>query len=517
MTFAKDQNRNATAIEDLGKAFLPNGQCLSEFLTIQNIPFWDVFAAEAAWRHLTTALQSKSLIQTTKAFIRPYALRLRDIINKAGRSDYSGWSLPNWPTGRVVLCLGFTPRMYRDVLAPVVWRLTSESQCSVVVLSDSISSTEKFVVSDAVSFQNIWQYWSGDVKEQTHEILQSIRLKEAELLRTCVLDKLFPEPDSELSIALKKVLRVLLKAYIPNSARQAAIAKHILEVYRPSVLLSPDVSDSRTRLYTLLGSGMGIPTMEVQFGLTGDEGVEWRFFKADYVAAWGESSKAAFIKQSVPEQKIIITGSPRHDALKQHSGMRRAEVPAGLENYVKRPLVLLASTYVDWTHTNFSRPEVLLEMKKAVFKAAEKNPNVTLVVKPHPVEITKDTQAMAGGSKNIIFVDRDSDIRDLILICDAFISFGSTATVDAIIAEKVCICPIFPGWPFGESFRKAGVVLVPESQTELEDVFSDISSHRISCSEDLVSLRRNFLDNIALGADGLAAVRIKDHLLEMIR
>jgi hypothetical protein len=518
VNFAENQNQYATVIECMGKSVLPSGKTLSEFLNIEEIPFWDVFAAEAAWRHLTTAVAATTPFENAKILIKPYVLRVRDLLNRISYARNSENCPPNWPAGPVVLCLGFTARMYRDILEPVVRRLTSESNCRVVVLSDSRHPVVERNESASVTFQSIEQYWSTDIERQSHRLRQSARLKEIELFSSGALENLFPEVNSKISVALRKVLYLLFKAYIPYAVRQAAIARHVLRTHHPSLVLSPDVSDTRTRLYTLLAGSMSIPSMEVQFGLTGDEGVEWRFLASDCVAVWGESSKAALVKQGVPEEKIIITGSPRHDILVRPSVSKLATTRAELGINGERPLILLASTYTDWTHTHYASPEILRAMKRAIFKAVEQNPDAILVVKPHPVEIVKETYALVGRTNNIIFVDRDSDIHDLIVMCDAFVSFGSTATVDALIAGKACICPIFPGWPFGESFRKAGVVFVPESPAQIEKIFFDITKNGgLFPTQDIASARHRFLADIACEADGLAAERIKEHLLGMMR
>ena len=46
------------------------------------------------------------------------------------------------------------------------------------------------------------------------------------------------------------------------------------------------------------------------------------------------------------------------------------------------------------------------------------------------------------STQNIIFASKSDDIRDLINVCDVFVSLGTTATVDAMIAKKLIICPI---------------------------------------------------------------------------
>ena len=77
---------------------------------------------------------------------------------------------------------------------------------------------------------------------------------------------------------LEYVFNRFFRADLPLFVPQAVVAQHILKNHRPALVISPDVADPRTRVYTLLCRQMGIPCMEVQFGLAGDEGIEWQFF-----------------------------------------------------------------------------------------------------------------------------------------------------------------------------------------------------------------------------------------------
>lgn len=517
MNFADEQNYYASVIENLGQSTLPSGKTLSEALTVDGIPFWDVFSSELAWRHLTTAVAATTLFTNAKLLAKPVVLRFKERLKRLGDARRVAHGCSNWPTTPSILCLGFTARMYRDVLEPVVTSLTAGGGYKVVVLSDTAHSGSDQNLNENVLYQQLWQHWNPGLERQLRELRQTIRRIAAELAVSKTLDNLFPKNDQRISVALHKVFYLLFRCYLPLILRHAVIAKHILSKYSPSLVLSPDTSDARARIYTLLSRSMCIPSMDVQFGLTGDEGVEWRFFAANRVAVWGGSSKAALLKQRVPEEKILITGSPRHDSLVRPLQSTIALTRGGLGLTDGRPVILLASTYTDSTHTGYSRPEILRAMKRAIFDAAGKNPEIILVVKPHPVENAEETRALTGEAKNIIFADRESDIRNLIVMCDAFISFGSTATIDALIADKLSICPIFPGWPFSESFRSSGAVLVPESSKQLEKIFADISRGiDLMQSSGLRVARKKYLEYVVYKADGLASERIRNHLMKML-
>ena len=156
-------------------------------------------------------------------------------------------------------------------------------------------------------------------------------------------------------------------------------------------------------------------------------------------------------------------------------------------------------------------------MKNAVFDAFRDCPNAFLLVKPHPVENEPETKALIRNAKNITQVSRESDIRELITVCDNFISFGSTATIDALIADKTTMCPIFPGWVFSNFFNKSNSVIIPTSAAETKAFVHDI----VNGSERKFNLdkkaRRAFLKKHIFELDGNSTTRIVKIILQMIK
>jgi hypothetical protein len=101
-------------------------------------------------------------------------------------------------------------------------------------------------------------------------------------------------------------------------------------------------------------------------------------------------------------------------------------------------------------------------------------------------------------------------------ICDAFISFGSTATIDALIADKLTICPIFPGWVFSDLFKNCGATLVPESDEEIISIFRMIANgsyHNIKAR--LEPARQDFLKRCVYRTDGMATARVEALALKL--
>ena len=499
-----------------GESRLPDGRTLSEALTLGSIPFWDAFAVDLARIYVPATLYADATSSKISLMIRPYLIRAKYGLRNFIRNRHSTQGCFLWPTGKTILCLDFSEHISRDVLQPIATRLAEHPDVKVVSLSDKSRKNANTYLHHNGLYQTVWEHWNQQVGLQVSKLRKELYRTEKDLRASNVLLNIICDGDRCMWEQLEHVFISFFRVYFPFFVSQAVVARHILENHRPALVISPDVADPRTRVYTLLCRQMGIPCLDVQFGLVGDEGIEWRFFLANKLAVWGETSKEAMLNHGVPEEKIIITGSPRHDCL---VNVFDAEVQSMREKLgvpEKSAMVLLASTYQLNAYDEYSNPELLRLMKRSVFEAADKTPGICLVVKPHPVENVRETRALAGKNKNIIFVSQKSDIRELTRVCDAFISFGSTATADALISGKLVICPVFPGWIWSNLYKKTGATLVPTSATEVLEAFRLVASGTYKdVRVKLEIARQNFLAHWIYRADGMSTERISELALQM--
>jgi hypothetical protein len=501
-----------------GRSRLSDGRTLSETLTLDGIPFWDAFAVELARIYVPAALSANSTSSITRQRIWPYLIRTRYGLQDFIRNRRSTHGCSSWPSGHTFLCLGFIDYIYRDILQPVATRLSEHPNVTVVSLSDKSWRKANVCLHKNETYQTVWEHWDQQVCNRVSKLRKDLCRIERELRTSNILSDIIRDDDRSIWAQLEPVFYLFFRAYVPLLIPQAVVAQHIIERHRPAFVISPDVADPRTRFYTLLCLQKSIPCIEVQFGLAGDEGIEWQFFSAEKVTALGGTSKEAMLKHGIPEEKIIITGSPRHDCLVNVPDVEVKSMRAKLGVPEKSAMILLASAYQLNDYDGYSNPELLRAMKRSVFEAADKSQGICLVVKPHPLEDVHETRALAERNNNIIFVSQKTDIRELTRICDAFISFGSTATADALISGKLVICPVFQGWIWSDLFKNTGATLVPTSNEEVLEVFRLVASGKYEgIKEKLEPARQNFLANWVYRADGLAAKRVAELTLQMAK
>ena len=423
MSFKSDQHKYASLVKALGGVRLKNKKIISEFFILQNkIPLWEIFAPELAWRHLTLLFAPRNIFDEIKFWLKPILIRLKAFyllkVKYTYRSDYTEIQ------SQGIICLALTPRMYFEVLAPIVEHLAVKKNQRIMVLTWDDTIKDVALKNDNITYRSIWSFWDKNCKNIYRSLTKSYKSLWRELMgQRIAIENLDVDLDFS-SSQLRQLFRLLFKGYIPSTLHQAAIATSIFENYKPSMVISSDVSDARVRLYSLMAKSLNIPTFDVQFGLTGDEAIEWCFFQSDYVATWGAASEQSLINLGVEKEKIVKHGSPRHDMLVNVSPERVAELKHQFGLDPNHKIILLASTFTEPVHDQYASRETLDNMKSSVFNSISDLDNVTMIVKPHPHEDVKATQNLKPNDDRIIFIDKREDIRHLIIVCDVFISFA---------------------------------------------------------------------------------------------
>jgi hypothetical protein len=499
-------NLSANLVERFLEYNVDNTKNIKQILTIDDISFLDIFTSELAHYHFPQAfLKKKShhfLIYKIKSFFTNKLLFVKSLFNFLLSLKKENIFLPQ----KSVFLLSFTNRMYVDILHPLATKLNNTKKKSTIFLfNDNLQLDEDLKLNDAI-YYNITQL---DIKKNNLEV-SILRNKLIKSISKIDIDKCLKSILTKDEIVyfpyFKNLIQRFLYIYIPNIVKKVIITRNLLENQNPSIIISPDTADVNSRIFAILAKSKKIPYVEIQFGLAGEEAVEWRFSLANLIMVWGETSKLAISKQLGSDKKLIITGSPRHDFIKNYK-------PTNEFNSLTRnkKVVLLASTY-HYKENNHVDISILRSMQLAISEAAQLNKNIFLIIKPHPHENVEETKALFKSNYNSLLLDKNTDIRKVILNCDVFISYGSTSTIDAIIANKLIICPIFQGWDFSSDiFKNSGATLNPQNNLEIIDIFKNINNGTyLDRYKSIYKNRLNFLEELAYKTDGNSSKRIID-------
>lgn len=512
-----DLRRSAQLVKMIGDSLLPDGRSVSETLTMEGIPYWEVFAVELSRIYLPPCLSGNDCKGIFAKVIRPNLVRAKYFLRDLARLHKHRLQYSDQPASEAILCLDFSDHISRDVVQPVVRYLAEHQDRKITCLRDREWSTSAGTSHPNALFRTTWNYWSDELRLKARGLRRQLRLIKKSLVKSKFLEQIVNATEADLWEIIQPALNRLLDGEFASLIRHGVLSRCILEQQRPSLVIAGDIADPRTRIYILQCKALGIPCLALQFGMIGPASIEWRFFPADLVAVWGENSKETLISHGISSRQIAITGSPRNDALFNFPTSEIAAIKKKRGIPVGCPVVLLASTFRLQSYDKYSDPELLRAMKRAIFDSADQFNNVYLVVKPHPSEDENETKSFASTNPNIIFVSRTEDILELIMICDCFISFGSTATVDALLSNKLVICPAFPGWVWSNFFIDTGAVHSPCSPEEIRDVFKLISTanHTILANQ-LAPARDQLVEHWIYRNDGLGAQRIANLALSML-
>jgi hypothetical protein len=511
----------AFLVKRWGQTPLPNGETLENMLAVDGVSLWDVTAPILAAFVLPKTLARKAPLSFFSRFIKPYLSWAKYYIKTFPRIIYNSNGPDHWPSTPVCLFLGFSGYMYRDVLDPIVNRIVEDYHMDYVVLHDDGLFQESVVKLQGDGIQSIWDHRNKEVADHESRLRNKLNTN----LRFLKYDKTLPTLVGSDDIALwpkvDATFRWLSMAYIPSLVPYLALAWHILEGHRPVIIISPDVADPRTRIFCLVARSLGIPSLEIQFGMYEKESVEWRFLVADRVAVWGESSRQALLAHDVPAGRITLTGSPRFDKGMDVSGIEKSECRSRFEIPAGQIMVLFASMYSLDSYSEFSNfPQMLADVKRAIFRAANSIQELCLVVKPHPLENVEETKRLAAHCGNIIFAEPGEDIKELITACDIFITLASTATMHALIARKLVIQPAFSGfaWWGKDVYQKSEVTYVVRSEEELLSCMKAVvGGQGEQMLDSLEPARLRFLQEQIYQVDGRSASRIAALAVEMMK
>jgi len=505
----------ADLVKAWGNAQLPTGKTLAEVLTIQGLSLWDLVAPYLAIDPLPKIMSQSGRLPSFPqqlAVYRHWTKRIAfDLMSPLCRNSRG---CARWTPEPVFLFLGFTPYIYRDTLQPVVARFAGRRDVRAIVLHDRLRDRTGRSPTHADVFQSIWQHWDRDVKSQARALRELLRTSVVEIQTADGLPQIVKDEDRSLWPPMKGTFDRLFRAFLPRMLTQAAVAWHILERHRPALIVSPDVADPRTRMYCLLGRQFDIPSLEIQFGLYGSETVEWRFFVADILAVSGEAARDVMLAHGVPDERIRLTGSPRYDCMVSWPAEEVAQTRARLGVPDGKSMVVFASAY--YFYGAFESPEARTAMINALFQAADKVDGLCLVVKPHPVEDERELRRLAGARRDILFADKQDDIRELIKASDAFVTFFSTSALGALVMKKLTIILAFPGRYGNNPFVDSGATLVARSTEDIVRSLQGLVDG--SCQAvlaDLEPARQRFLRQWTFRVDGLAASRIEALALQM--
>lgn len=506
----------------LGEANLGSGGLLREQLYLgQQISLWDIVTTALVLYRFPLSFVKKEngtdWLRWLGCHFRPYqglAARFKDFVT-LGRNQ-TKQSCIGWPEGsRTVVVTCFTKSFYHQLLQPVADSIANQQLAKVVIVHDG-SLKGVWNPNGSVIFHSIWDHWDAEVDKVQQTIKRNLRELRRELFNPLQFKSLMDNVRSHVGdINVKGELRWLFWREFIRLAPLVGVAEHIIFGHRPALIISADDADQRCRIYSLLARAAGIPTLLVQQGLSFKGYPEWRFLSHDKVAAMGNSSRLDMIAQGVDPDRIVVTGHPGFDTL----ASVEPEVQNRIRNEIGVPshhkLVLFASqpSYVG----AFDQPKRRIEMIQAIIGMVGSFKDCTLVIKPHPGEKCKDFSSLIGTKQNVVLVDGSVSIIPLIHSCDVFVTFFSTAALQALYAGKPVITIDIPGSGGGCLYTDSQATWVACTAEELRMYITNLlSPQRSEYVKTKEEARKRFLHDMVHQTDWRATERVVQVVADLL-
>ena len=509
----KTQNHAAGIVQTLGKITLSNGVSIKESMLVSGISLWEVAEPTIALHIVPFLLKSDSgnlgLKDRLVLYIKWFRQKARNFSFLTSSEDNSIRSerKSKW------FFLVFSEYMYRDVLKPVIECIhrTSEEFEPIIIRSSTgiVQGKESFSVfryrkkSNYLDFQKLKYSIRKVVKDFKGKGLDDVYVQQNDLSKQ-QLDYLF---------------KWLFLVFIPQFIPVLVVAQRLFGTGKPQIIITCNIADPRSRIYCLFGRNYGIPILELQFGHYGTDSVEWRFTLADKVATWGEHFERLLANfYGIPRHKLESIGSPRFDYIKTISKESFLKLCKENKMFAEgNKLILFASSYTIPGYDQVFSPDILNSFKERLFEISGGIDNLILLVKPHPVENPQRMKDAAHRYKNIFFIDPLHDIREYIPFCDGFITLGSTATYDALLADKVIISPNMKNLVWWEDiFIEQNVSICVNDYEQLEHVFLDMVANDTKNLSLIKNNVKEFIKEAIHKPDGKASERVVQLARNMI-
>lgn len=211
-----------------------------------------------------------------------------------------------------------------------------------------------------------------------------------------------------------------------------------------------------TRLISLVAQELEIPTVEIQHGVysAGKKLVSGRY--ADYVFVWGNYFKNLYLKSKIKQkQEIHILGYP-YSINKPKTIQYHKKIV-----YIGQPMELYGDQFLNTKIDLIKELDTLCRDNRFQF-----------AYKPHRME---DMDLLKKELSSVKFCPKTEKIEDTIQDNDIFISFNSTALIEAALNSKICVQLKFFNVPT-DDFEKLEICQSFTSLSELDHFLKDLNS-----------------------------------------
>ena len=392
---------------------------------------WDTLPVELKFGGLSFSLPlSRSLINKTKNTIDKF------------QEKFQKFSLDENIQKKIILFLEFNPKTYSKIFENLK---SSENQIVILNRRKPIIDIDSFKI---LSKNNIkLLYPNSFISKDDIDDIKKIEKEFLEIILNVwdnniqIFEELFSIENTSFWNLINKALFSIIKKRISEYSQLIILAKNIHQKLDIHCIIHHNYLGETEKAILDFESNK-IDAIMLQHAYANYTSVDMRFdvfdtsiFK-DKIALWGEKQKSNLLMhKQIPPQKIILSGSPRHD------DFFRNQIPRTSKN----KLVLITTQNFEWTNAQLNT-DVFLNLEilfKKIFRIMENFEDVDLQIKLHPArdpynEFLK--QRIKKINPNIQILQSESS-ELLIASCDVLINIHSelipsTTMLEALMLKK---------------------------------------------------------------------------------
>jgi hypothetical protein len=310
----------------------------------------------------------------------------------------------------------------------------------------------------------------------------------------------------------------------PWSARAMDEAAAALDTLQPGVAITYAEAGGWGRALMLEARRRRIPTVGLQHGFIYRHWLNYLHEPDEMMPDPGNGRDAGFPRPTrtllfddyaarhlvqaggFPTDTLAVTGSPRLDALASQATALRPEAlqharrMAGAEDSQA-----LVTVFTKWREASHLLP--------ALVAAVAARPDIHLVIKTHPAEISEAYSAILGGATNVRILGANAPLAPLIRVSRAIVTVNSTVALDAAVMQVPTLVLGRSGnlQPFVDDGLLVGAPSAEALPETLTRILYDEEFRR-----QLAGRQRALLANYGMRADGRAAARAADAILDLV-
>jgi len=378
----------------------------------------------------------------------------------------------------------------------------------------------------------LMNYWSWDIGHKITKAISHYKKIYARLENdTNWLEKISDLTGKSVHDILN-VLKYHITCLLPCRIEYYLLLDRVIGRIKPDLLFLVAEHEAEGRCWIYIGKKYGVPVIALQHGLILPDDPAYlqhhvndiskissphyekllSFPIPNLTLVWGKNEYDLLLtKAGYSSNQLEIVGNPRYDKLFNISKLYSKEV------FCQKYGINLNDKLLLWpTQSHGHDINETLEYTHEIFAAISEIQNITLIIKPHPVEgntyIDIIREHLKSYRLNAVIMKNDTDTTEQIFVSDLVIIKNSTVGQEAVAMHKPIIVLDYSADPDAGNFVTEGVAKGVYEKGTLKNAILQLLDTDI----DQEMNRATYIEKYMHKIDGFAAKRCEDNIFSLI-